>query len=389
MSSWVPRGRAVFAQASSNLCFRISMSILCALFLMTIFVYQGGEATMIAKSRTSSPLPCVTFMTPFTRKMTSRELSNLASREGSSHEPLTCSRYKYAVHAPPFKDTSGGIMVLYNFASRLRSLGCSVSMTGPAGGPDPWNIPIRPSSDVFKDPNTVVIYPEIVLGNPLMVKRFAHWLLYYLGVIGGAFEYSERDVIMAYASWDIADAIGAPGVPHPVKTPHQILVQASDWGLHLRTQTTAKPAARKTSYYLVKKGAKIWPKDSLERNISAISQIAQPLPQDFFSPVSFCNLMQNTEYFFTYDAHTYYSVLASLCGSTSVVLLPRGMNSDSVKKLLPWTRQGIAFGMHEVKWARETAHDLRKFMECVEQYTQASVRFFVNMTQEWDLHFPI
>ena len=95
-------------------------------------------------------------------------------------------------------------MVLHLLAETLHVLGEEVRLVTPAssgykGVPhvelkfdnNPKNIRIGNDD--------IVVYPEVVCGNPLGAKRVVRWLLNEPGVIGGDGVFEEQDLILAYS----------------------------------------------------------------------------------------------------------------------------------------------------------------------------------------------
>ena len=96
---------------------------------------------------------------------------------------------KYLIYTPSYNPQSGGIIVLHKLCHMLNNLGAHAFLfhdkidnvnyfnTNPE-----YLTPIADLSILNQDP--IVIYPEIVIGNPLNAKHVVRWLLNRPGVIG-------------------------------------------------------------------------------------------------------------------------------------------------------------------------------------------------------------
>lgn len=96
---------------------------------------------------------------------------------------------RYLVFGPPYTHRSGGIVALYHLQRALirRGHDCIYYAFGTE---------LVAVSEVTAD--DVVIYPEIVLGNPLGARRVVRWLLNNPGVCGGDGKYADTDLVFSY-----------------------------------------------------------------------------------------------------------------------------------------------------------------------------------------------
>lgn len=110
---------------------------------------------------------------------------------------------RFTIYAPKYCDTSSGVRALYRLCHLLNCSGYEATMY-PFGDVErdsvqlsPWNTPIFAESNLSS--RTVVIYPEIVSGNPLHAKQVVRWVLNYPGVLGGDIVFGEDELVMV---WD-------------------------------------------------------------------------------------------------------------------------------------------------------------------------------------------
>jgi hypothetical protein len=111
--------------------------------------------------------------------------------------------YRFIIYAPEYCEDSSGVRALYRLCHLLNCAGYDAAIY-PFGDieqyslhPSPWNTPIFAERVVPS--GTVVIYPEIIRGNPLRVRRVVRWILNYPGIVGGDPVFAENELVMV---WD-------------------------------------------------------------------------------------------------------------------------------------------------------------------------------------------
>jgi hypothetical protein len=110
------------------------------------------------------------------------------------------SRYLYGpeptfiVWAPPYTHRSSGIRALYRLCHHLNVGGYSAAMHGVGITPDNWLTPFYNG----KIDKSIVIYPEIVSGNPLKAKKVVRWVLNDPGLLGGDSFYNPDEIVFVY-----------------------------------------------------------------------------------------------------------------------------------------------------------------------------------------------
>lgn len=98
---------------------------------------------------------------------------------------------------------SNGVRVLYLLANKLRDSGynvylyneMSLSNCSYAYGFKCIN---RVTNRLRK--HAIFVYPEVIVGNPLMARRVVRYVLYYPGVNGGEKKYHDSELIFTYLS---------------------------------------------------------------------------------------------------------------------------------------------------------------------------------------------
>ena len=95
---------------------------------------------------------------------------------------------------------SNGIRVMMILSEKLIAAGYTVLYYVPDKTNWPNNIPtLNAVTKDLKD-KAIVVYPEIVAGNPLRVRNVARLVLFYPGVNGGMKKYHRSEMVFAYRS---------------------------------------------------------------------------------------------------------------------------------------------------------------------------------------------
>jgi tetratricopeptide (TPR) repeat protein len=92
---------------------------------------------------------------------------------------------RYIIVTPTYNERSAGIRVMHELQKWLIRSGKDAMILN-------FTAPYPIEDD------DIVVYPEIVKGNPLGAKRVVRYLLNFPGVIGGDKEYDESEILVAY-----------------------------------------------------------------------------------------------------------------------------------------------------------------------------------------------
>lgn len=259
-------------------------------------------------------------------------------------------RLKLLVHAPPFRWTSGGCVVLHSLCRRLRRVGADAYLWAggePAANPD-WDTPFANGKIDPTTPDVVAVYPEVVTGNPLGTRHVVRWLLNVPGLLGGDGVYPAADLIYTYAP-----RFGS-GPPLTV--------------IELRRDLFHPPppgSSRSGGCYVVRKGSRT-PR-------VAATEGMEHLPDDTTHEV-YADRFRRCETFYSYDPTTTLSVLAALCGCRSVVVPEPGVSGDRWRAGLPsYFGAGIAYGAGEIERAEHTRPELSTRLQTVQSETDSQI----------------
>jgi hypothetical protein len=270
-------------------------------------------------------------------------------------------------------------MVFRNLRVRLEKLGCRVVEKDLEG----WD----GSGARFADSNsTIVVHNEGDWDQlPFRGFRCVHYLLYFRHTL-------PADWVVATFGWDVIDGVNGP--PFAKKLPSQLAVNlwVADYNVDLVVANP--PPGRVGSFYVLHKASVYWNNDQLHQAIAQIDagQIEEihhipSVEVKSPDPEMLCLLCRTKRIFYSFDLHTFRSVLAAACGCVSVVLVPPGHTVPS-----PWpgvygVTAGIALGKHNIETAVCDRSKLIQQLHCMDLYADLSVKHFAFKTQNWDTSF--
>ncbi len=296
-------------------------------------------------------------------------------------EPLMTPRY--LVYAPGYNADSGGSIFLHELVHALNSLGAPAALWPfhqPRNG-NPfgyvhaflrrpsilWRRPRFPVAPGRNTPvafpwhlrrDSIVVYPEITLGNPLGAKNVVRWLLYRPG-LRDPYRFGPDEMFFRAGEFcDLPELTG--GAPDLVL-----------WKINPIYRNEGRKD-RKGACYIVRKGS----------HKPRIPETADAIPIDGLSHAEIAEIFNRCETFYSYDEATFYSQYAAICGCTSVVV--PGLYSTRegwVKNHAPG-RYGIAYGLDDLDHARATQHLAISSLQEQEAAGLETVRNFIRLTQE-------
>lgn len=206
----------------------------------------------------------------------------------------------------------------------------------------------------FNKSNSIVIYPEVVFGNPLDANNVVRWLLYntkYKNLPGA---YSKTDLFIAYR--EIFNDLAL--------NPNNYIIHQAYFDLSLYKRYNY--GKRQGKCYIIRKGA-----------------TRADLPASFDGPVidrlpekEKVRIFNESEYCYCYDTQTAYSSIAAICGCKSVVMPEPGKSRRDY--LGDKSGYGIAYGdnKEEIEWALSTVDKLAKSLDNSESNIKNAMNLF-------------
>lgn len=218
----------------------------------------------------------------------------------------------------------------------------------------------------FVDKNTIVVYPEVIYGNPLHAKHVVRYMLSKTNMYDDLKSYGKEDIFFCYRE-----------IFNDVKrNPQKRTLSISHFDLDLYKQTNF--GERHGNCYVIRKG----------RNRSDIpSSFEGPIVDDLTEP-EIVDTFNKCEKVYLYDMQTAYASIAALCGCIPIsVLEPGKKKSDYFGKDDP-EPFGRAFDdtPEEIEYAIQTRAALRERFENRERENIKEVEKFIN---ECKCHFNI
>lgn len=294
---------------------------------------------------------------------------------------MTSSDINYIVYAPSFDENVGGNIFQHELVHALNQSGEDARIWR-MGSDDIYKPGLRtrlkrwfePESYRFRTsdaldtpiatkqhigPNTVVVYPELIMGNPLGVKHVARWLLY---TPGKKHPYQFGDNEMYFRVDEFADLPELTG-----GAPDLFL-----WKVN-RTYQNQNRTDRKGVCFIVRK----WGDGPRHAVTEGAIQI------DGKSHEEINEIFNQCEVFYSYDDATMYSQYAAVAGCLSVVLPSGDPSRDEMLANHTLGRYGIAYGFEEDRLvhAAATRDKVIDLLLERERAGQRSVDKFIEITK--------
>ena len=291
---------------------------------------------------------------------------------------------RYIIFAPSYNRTSGGVIVLNKLCHLINELGGNavisplfqqykISKKDLSGlkklinksidglfrkyrtNPE-FNTPIYKGEVTDND---IVIYPELVFGNPLKAKNIIRWLLNQPGFFTGEVFYGANELYFKFDHGLVNDfhfhgSTLSNNILNILHIPYEIYNE----------NNTQEP--RVGVAYSIRKD-KIKPKTYHPKDAILI---------DGLSHEEIANIFKRVKQFISYDAYSAYSSFASLCGCESIVVPEEGITKEQWYPKIE-NRYGIAYGLEDLEFANSTRHLKRLHFEKLDKQYAQSVTDFI------------
>lgn len=269
---------------------------------------------------------------------------------------------------------SGGLQALKKLAQILTDLDQTVYVIGSSfhnGKTIQISNPLTLDMD-----DIIVIYPEVVIGNPFKGKHVARWILYH--TING-----NNPVHFETPTTDILEKL---------KKSLEYTWGRKDEYFYLLEyyETKRKPEEKKLltvynlrldefeDYGLDREGyCHLFHKNNIDQSFVK-EYNSEHIPLGDWDGIK--KMFNSKKYFLTYDDSTYYLNIAALCGCIPVVLY-KTKKSD-YKEKTPSVRYGVAYGFEEIDYAEKTLKQMRTNLESIEVECLQTVKNFVKFWEE-------
>jgi len=113
----------------------------------------------------------------------------------------------FLIWAPRYTHRSSGVRALFRLCHHLNAHGFSAAIKGSGQPPKGWQTPFYEGAAS----QSVVIYPEVVMGNPLKAQKIIRWVMNDPGLLGGDTVYPLEEMVFVYDAQKLPIASIAAG----------------------------------------------------------------------------------------------------------------------------------------------------------------------------------
>ncbi len=185
----------------------------------------------------------------------------------------------------------------------------------------------------------IVVYPEVVFGNPLRARNIVRWFLHNPGHITKKIYYGKNELYFRFHS----------GIkPYEMTASHMSSSELRIVHYPLEFYNEVDTATeRHGTAYCIRKG----------RGKTIVHDLKDSILIDGKSHAEIASIFKRVKQFISYDPYTAYSSFAVLCGCESIVIPDCGITEV---EWLPaqWDRNGIAYGFDNLEKSRATRLEL-------------------------------
>jgi hypothetical protein len=263
----------------------------------------------------------------------------------------------FLIWSPEYDDSSGGIIALHKLADLIAKQGESCYILSDNTIKDSSAKTLKDLQNVSLDINKVMmIYPEIVNGNPNGAKYVTRWLLNTPGVCGGNGIFDDNDLIYKY--YDYFQAPDETKVKGELRT----------FNLKLN-QFYNKNLKREGECYIIKKGKN----KTLDKHHPQSINIDTYINDDYL-----VEIFNTKETFVSYDSMCFHLQQAALCGCVPIVIPDEGVSKEEFIKKAPVNKYGVAYGFDDIEHAKATMSLLKDYLIEMEKQSFEQVKKFIS-----------
>ncbi|GAB2574712.1 hypothetical protein ISP15_15260 [Dyella jejuensis] len=293
---------------------------------------------------------------------------------------------RFVIYAPRYRDNSGGAIVMHKLCDVLNDMGYSALLyplwkplslpsalfrsprmtfayllarayRGKYATNAKYNTPLAKQRDIQ---GSIVIYPEIVSGNPLRAEKYVRWLLHRPGFHEGHFKYSPGDLYFCYQEAfhkNCRDMV------------HGGSLTIGDTLLDIYKQTNY--GERIKTCFIVRKG----------RARPDLPDLKHQWVVDDLSHEELAKVFNECKFCYLYDTYTAYAQYAAICGCIPIVVPLPGVTKEQ------WVpeekgRLGVAYGESDTEHAVTTRPALLCFMQETSKKNREAVAHFVEAVKK-------
>lgn len=280
---------------------------------------------------------------------------------------------KFLIYAPPYDPNTGGIIALHKLCDLINRSGREAflyplmpSFELHAHGlrhlqamidqfqarfqaakdfrvnPDFITPTLLPEIDDEAGADMVVVYPEIVFGNPLRAPNVVRWMMHKPGFWTKQVYYGAGELHFYYGQ-----AFREYDVPRCTTSDLLLTIQHTPLHVYLDEQPDRPRAG---TAYCLRKG----------KDRPLVHDLSDSILVDGKSHEEIAEIFKRVKTFICYDLWTTYSRYAALAGCDSVIVPQEGVSPEQWAPE-PGNRMGVAYGFDDLERARSTRGDLIRF----------------------------
>ena len=282
-------------------------------------------------------------------------------------------RKKIVIYAYKLDYKVGGIVALHNLAKDLLSSEYDIYIY-PIEGKGYKNEFCNNFAKLIDiDDSTIVVYPEVIEGNPLKAKKVVRWLLCDLGI------HCSKDI---YKTWSTTDLVFHFSTFNANYDPFKINYLYTIW---IDPKVKNLKQKRSGSCYLYKKAS------LFHKNIKLIHP-KNSLLIDNLNYEEIIKVFNKKEYFYCYDPYSFYNSIAALCGCIPIIYPIAGITKlnwlKTLAKFQPYLKThenfpGISYGIDDILYAKKTIKNVEKVYSEVVEYGKKSVDNFLSIVSDY------
>ncbi len=265
--------------------------------------------------------------------------------------------FKYILYVPSKSADCGGFFALKKLYKTLILLGQNADIFYS----DDCNI--KKVSD-----SSIVIYPEVVSGNPLNAKNVVRWFLNTPGEISGSVNFGNpEDELFFYYAKSFVGSFKDYFKKIEKYESRELFVLDILWDIYKDRGIPLEK--RRLKCHMFRKYQNqpfVHDRDSI---------CIDGLPHE-----KIAKIFSKSKFFISYDLYSFYNIYAALCGCIPIVVPKKGLSKEEWMKHED-VRYGIAYGFEEVEHAIKTRKKLIEHLKYREKKSLDSVKNFIKITK--------
>jgi hypothetical protein len=279
----------------------------------------------------------------------------------------------YVIYAPDYNTNIGGVIVLHKLChllnqknekaviwpyglSKFNNPSAITFITNPV-----FNTPLAKQEDLD---SAIVIYPEVVDGNPLSANKVIRWFLHKPGYHTGRVDYGSNELYFFYQ-----EAFNDESINKDKSNLLKII--------HFQKEIYYQKnfSQRDGVCYLLRKG----------KNRTLVHNTKEAILIDNLSHNEIAEIFNKCERFISYDLYSMYSEYAAVCGCISIVVPEKELSKTMWLKSND--RPGIAYGFQDIEYALTTRKYVKTKLEEAEDETNANLILFIKKSKSFFCEF--